>query len=110
MGYFARTSETEAAYDSTRGIHYRLLAQSADGDSVWLIIPEMTPAQPTYYAIPNTAVAGADWYGFAICRGSADDVYGGDGEVVGWAENLSDAARPVEHDLVNRGVTLEAIW
>jgi len=105
MTYFTRISETEAAYDSVRGIHYRLLAQSPDGEGVWLVIAEVAPPQPTFYAIPNTAVADADWYGYAICRGSPDDeVYGGDGQIVGWSENLSDAARPVEHDLISRGV------
>jgi hypothetical protein len=88
---FIRISETEAAYASARGTSYRLLA-SPGTPGAWMIIPDVSPAEPTFYAVPQ-----ADAYGFEIRRGA-------DGEVIGYGMNLSDIARPVEMDLIFRGV------
>jgi hypothetical protein len=101
MGHFTRISLTEAAYQSDRGVRYRLLWASSD-PVCWMVIPDLSVPQPTYYAIAGQPGV----YGLEIRRGNSDSLYGGDGEVVGWAENLSDAARPVEFDLVSRGVDL----
>jgi hypothetical protein len=90
---FTRISDTEAAYVSNRGTHYRLLALTTDGEGEWMVIPDVSPPQPTFYAVPQQ-----DFYGLEIRRGAPD------GELVGYSENLSDAAWPVEHDLINRGV------
>jgi hypothetical protein len=102
MGDFTRTSDTEAAYQSDRGVRYRLIAAAPGFTATWMIIADVIPPQPTYYAIPGQPGV----YGLEIRRGNSDSLYGGDGEIVGWAENLADAARPVEIDLLMRGVEL----
>jgi hypothetical protein len=88
---FTRISDTEAAYASARGTSYRLLA-SPGMPGAWMVIPDVSPPQPTYYAIPQY-----DAFGFDIRRGA-------DGEVVGYGMNLADAAWAVERDLIARGV------
>jgi hypothetical protein len=92
---FTRTSDTTAEYTSQRGVRYRLW-QSLESDSkAWAIAAYVTDLQPTYYAVPG--VPGV--LGFEVRRGL-------DGEVVGYAENLGDAAWPVEADLIKRGAQL----
>lgn len=90
-----RHSTTMASYTSVR-CHYRLLALTCDGNGAWMVIPDgVTAVQPSYFAVPQT-----DAYGFEIRRGTQD------GPLVGYSMNLSDAAWPVETDLIKRGVTL----
>lgn len=88
---FTRTSEAEAECVSRRGITYRLLAPDPDGSGTWMIIPAVEPAQPAYYAVPG--VPGV--LGYEIRRAR-------EGEAIGHAENLGDAAWPVEEDLIRQ--------
>lgn len=87
---FTRVSETEASFVSSRGTSYRILA-CADGSGAWMIVPDVVPAQPTFFAVPQKNV-----HGYEIRNGRAGEV------ILGYAMNLSDAAWPVEEELIRQ--------
>jgi hypothetical protein len=87
---FTRISETEAAYVSSRGTSYRMLS-CPDGSGTWMVIPDVVPAQPTFFAVPQK-----NFSGYEIRASRDGDV------ILGYAMNLGDAAWPVEEELVRQ--------
>ena len=100
MGAFTRISWAEAAYVSDGRVSYRLLAVTPD-NCCWIIVPNVSEPQPSYYV---TCPDGS--FTYEVRRGTPGSAYGGDGELVGYAQNLMDATWPVEDDLIKRGVDL----